>query len=622
MKTIIKILIIACFSFSLVNAQPYVYYVAPADSGGNDNAAGTISAPWATFNKAFATAQAGDTVYFRGGVYHSLGGAMVANSGTRENPICFFNYPGENPIMDCQLHCEYMNMEYTTYNSAIYLHTKQYIYFRGLTVRNNFMCAMGSLNGAIYGWLTANLRFENMTVHNIGQKAIWIVGGAWTWQEEEAWDELAPFDYDSTYIINCDIYDVADTLVSVPGNGGDAIKTQAYAHNYYHYEGNRIWNYTDDALDNGTLAYSVYINNWIMSSKKYTGGIWTGTEGNGMKLAASNDPPGAGTRIRSEQSDPNDTIYLKVINNIALFCNNAGFHNNLFLGQYVGFSPSNGVFHNNISYRNYVGFRDAGKRRSEVVSDRDNCTSIYRNSIAYGSTLVDPESRATEIDLNYSPLDVSNSNWVSANRGSGSWWEYSPTHTFSDADLVTSDSLEIVARFTAPRQADGSLPYPPPLELREDSPLKGAGTYVGMSDNPDIGWDADYYYGTMSVDSTATDILAFTISQQTAPGTINTGNHTVSIQVAYGTDVTSLTPTITLSYGATIAPTSGTARNFTTPQTYTVTALDEVTTQEWTVTVTVASAPPVDPPTGRRFVRTAGGKVTRSIGGQLLYYED
>ena len=36
---------------------------------GDDLDAGTYAAPWATWQKAFQTATAGDTVYFRGGVY-------------------------------------------------------------------------------------------------------------------------------------------------------------------------------------------------------------------------------------------------------------------------------------------------------------------------------------------------------------------------------------------------------------------------------------------------------------------------------------------------------------------------------------------------------------------------
>jgi hypothetical protein len=62
----------------------------------------------------------------------------------------------------------------------------------------------------------------------------------------------------------------------------------------------------------------------------------------------------------------------------------------------------------------------------------------------------------------------------------------------------------------------------------------------------------------------------------------------------YGTNLTALTPAITLSAGATVSPASGTTQNFTTPVTYTVTAAD-ASTKTYSVTVTVAAAPPVAP---------------------------
>lgn len=70
-------------------------------------------------------------------------------------------------------------------------------------------------------------------------------------------------------------------------------------------------------------------------------------------------------------------------------------------------------------------------------------------------------------------------------------------------------------------------------------------------------------------------------------GVINETNHTVAVEVPHGTSVTSLTPTITISDDATISPASGVAKNFTSPQTYTVTA-EDTTTQAYVVTVTVA----------------------------------
>jgi hypothetical protein len=89
--------------------------------------------------------------------------------------------------------------------------------------------------------------------------------------------------------------------------------------------------------------------------------------------------------------------------------------------------------------------------------------------------------------------------------------------------------------------------------------------------------------------ATGTDILTFVLDEQTGAATINATAHTVAIEVESGTTVTALEPTITLSHGATVDPESGEATDFTSPVVYTVTAEDETTEQEWTVTVTVAS---------------------------------
>lgn len=167
------------------------------------------------------------------------------------------------------------------------------------------------------------------------------------------------------------------------------------------------------------------------------------------------------------------------------------------------------------------------------------------------------------------------------------------------------------------------------LHLQDESPAVGTGVDLNVTydiegtpfdaDNPSIG---AYEHG--GVDSTLTDILTFTLEEQTGSATINTTNHTVSIETAYGTDVTGLTPTITMDYGATINPTSGSSQNFTNPVTYTVTALDGETTQEWVVTVTVDDLPPVVPTVSTTEVTsignttaTSGGNVTSDGGGTV-----
>lgn len=86
-------------------------------------------------------------------------------------------------------------------------------------------------------------------------------------------------------------------------------------------------------------------------------------------------------------------------------------------------------------------------------------------------------------------------------------------------------------------------------------------------------------------------ITAFSLSGLTpvVTGVIGETGHTITLNVPFGTDVTALVPTITHS-GASISPASGTAKNFTSPVSYVVTAAD-ATTQTYVVTVVVAPSP-------------------------------
>jgi hypothetical protein len=80
-------------------------------------------------------------------------------------------------------------------------------------------------------------------------------------------------------------------------------------------------------------------------------------------------------------------------------------------------------------------------------------------------------------------------------------------------------------------------------------------------------------------------ITAFDFADPAASGVIAEANHVISIPVPFGTDVTALVPTIALT-GASVSPASGTAQDFTSPVTYTVTARDG-STQTYAATVLV-----------------------------------
>lgn len=78
-------------------------------------------------------------------------------------------------------------------------------------------------------------------------------------------------------------------------------------------------------------------------------------------------------------------------------------------------------------------------------------------------------------------------------------------------------------------------------------------------------------------------------------GVVNNTLHTVSLTVPYGTNITNIIPTITVSPKSAIVPQSGVGEDFTNNFTYNVTAEDG-TTQSYIVTVTILPNPNPDDP--------------------------
>jgi hypothetical protein len=119
--------------------------------------------------------------------------------------------------------------------------------------------------------------------------------------------------------------------------------------------------------------------------------------------------------------------------------------------------------------------------------------------------------------------------------------------------------------------------------------------YVNNGSTPMPGYTSFTYpyptdaNGMPTLSTKAISSFNFNSLSPTVTGTVDENAHTVSLTVPYGTNVTSLSPTISIT-GASVSPSSGSAQNFTNPVTYTVTASDS-STQAYTVTVTVSAAP-------------------------------
>jgi hypothetical protein len=463
-----KYLTILFLLFAL-NVSAATYYVSTT---GNDAAAGTISAPWATWQKAFNTAEAGDTVYFRGGVWHPLDytlsnaitiiaakeiegaytGPTFGNDGTYANPICFFNYPGETPILDCSL----VDTVGHPYNTGIEIYTTDYLHFKGLTVRNVYQtknagrvadpaCGIGA-------FVCTYLTFENMNVYNIGGRGFSVN------------NVVGQFGItsDSTRFINCDIHDCNDSKSPVPGNAADGVKIGGDTGGFYEFTGCRIWHCTDDGIDINGNALTIYDHCWSFANG-YPGAM----DGNGFKFGAVSDTLSYPARI--------------IRYCLSAYNSGSGF----FDLEYEDYYRNNSRVYNNTSYKNQIGFKMSNNDLRPIS------LSHYNNNISYAPTSEDAGERPAYW-FSMCPYVESHNTWDWAVYGSLPQWIPTDTVTVTDADFISIDSTGL----TGARQADGSLPNIDFLKLDGTSDLVDAGTryihdvgtitYYGSA--PDLGY--------------------------------------------------------------------------------------------------------------------------------------
>lgn len=524
------------------------YFVAP---WGNDANTGQDTAhSWKTWHKGMTTAQAGAIVYFRGGVYYpssfgfsgAVSGAVVyinpsdgiGYSGTPTNPISFYNYPGELPILDCRNLTAPGSYPSNRYLNGIMMYDAHWINWRGLTIRNLYQREENVNATAMSGYPVSNMTFENMVVHNIGtagwymHSSVNVIPPVDYGDDLFGWDDagLGLIPYDTIRYINCDTYQCCDTLPANdgndPGNMSDGFKYIGYAGAYLSYDGCRAWHCGDDGFDLPGAYRKRVTNCWSFGHDFPAYG--DEFEGNGFKAGAIGDTVSIPTLIMT--------------NCIATFTSE-GF----FDVEYPNYYRSNSRIYNNIFYKNKLGIQISEN------APKPNSLSIYRNNIIYASTSLDPISRPYEVSANC--LYTESNNTIDyAENGSLSNWVYSTAPVMSVVDFlqVPADQDEAILIMSAARQADNSLPdigdY---FKLAPTSDLINAGIQIPESDSsgvmltydgsaPDIG--AFEYNEGLIAPLVATGIqTALTIRRATARGTVTSdGGATVTERgIVYGT---------------------------------------------------------------------------------------
>jgi hypothetical protein len=454
---IIAMLLIA----SLVQAQNIYYVQDPAynENASDDNVGTDIDYPWATWQHAFDTAEAGDTVYFRGGIWYPTQTPRHAppnhgNNGTEDNLIVFRNYPGETPITDGS------NFPTTTSAvSGLSMYGSTYIKFQGLTITNTLETTNGQAISGGTATYVGTVYWEDVTSRSNG-------GHGFQWAG-----------YDAIYVTRCDSYENADISELSPGNRADGFAggsggTQTDTYKVAYYTECRAWLNSDDGFDFGTTKQFQAKGCWSFSN----GYLEDGT----------------GVAFKTNPSHVAEPRKRRIHNCLAAYNKSSGFYctnlNDLDYGPVVEFV-------NNTSYYNFKGFVSA-------IGDF-NCASgglinvIYQNNVVYHSQsdLMDQYSFKTCDEPTSSEyVTQSHNTWVT--RDSGSYWAYNSdinwAYSGKDYNFISvTDSASTHAELSAPRKADGSLPDITFMKLSATSSLIDAGIDVGLPYNgsaPDLGY--------------------------------------------------------------------------------------------------------------------------------------
>ncbi len=416
-------------------AQAATYYVAPAPAG-NDGAAGTLGAPFATMARGQTAAAVGDTVYFRGGTYFYVSttaqiGVTLNKSGASGNLIHYLAYPGELPVFD------FYGMTAQQRIKGVVV-TGNWLHLKGFEMKGVPQSAAlrAHEDWCIYVDGGSNNIFELLDLqHNMGPGFFINVGG-------------------NNLILNCDSHDNYDaysytngTLDAGQNADGFGFHSRNTADGGTVFRGCRSWWNADDGWDFIQAATPVTVENCWSWNNGYRAGTTTAAgNGNGFKVGGYGLPPSNYPAII-----PQHTVrFCLAFDNRA-----AGIYQNHHLVS--NFYYNNTSFNNKSANFNLLGY--------SIAIAGDASMGILRNNVAFTGTALSNATTGTGVDAAYNTWNLSGA---------------------AAADFQSIDSTGV----SGPRQADGSLPNLAFMKLKGGSALIDAGINVGLpylGAAPDLG---------------------------------------------------------------------------------------------------------------------------------------
>ncbi|MCF8365039.1 MAG: right-handed parallel beta-helix repeat-containing protein [Bacteroidales bacterium] len=395
MKT--KILQLLGLAFIIVwSQQSYAtnYYVSP--DGNNNSGNGSLSAPWATIQKACDYVAAGDIIYLRGGIYNQRDYIDANVDGTATNPITIMNYNGEEVIFDgtgVPLGDNAGLIFFANWDSNPIM---EFYVLDGITVRN-------STERGISFYKTDHLVIKNCLVHDIEKRAIGGFGHYITIENNEIYNAALENEYgamgNSGWAMTC--YTTTDY------ENGDPSTNVTIRNNYIHNcwgEGIGPGQGSDQVLIEGNTVRDVW-SVGIYADKATNATIKNNHIYNTDPTYFRNGAPAVGISMANEISFGN--IY-NPISNFYIYNN---LISNVRKGIGFWFDESNdesgNSYHNLVIAYNVIYQPTAqGIAIDEIPSGYNQPSGcILKNNIVYSGA-----SQSTVGDL--SAWDISHNDWV------------------------------------------------------------------------------------------------------------------------------------------------------------------------------------------------------------------
>ena len=463
---------VAVLALSSATVFSNTWYVA---TNGLDTNTGSSNSPFATISHAQTAAASGDTVYLRGGTYFLNNSNITATNSPRaivnnitKNGISYLAYPDELPVFN------FTSVQPTNLRVTAFHVTARSCVFYGFDVVGVQVTIPTNHTQSECFWVDGgnNNRFEKLRMHDGMANGWYLTKGA------------------SNLVLNCDAFNNKGLDSGSIGNtDGFGCHPSAGGRSNLIY-GCRAWFNSDDGYDCINAFETVRFDHcWSFYNGYWTNFSSTGGDGNGFK---------AGGYGVSGSPVPSPVPRHLVQFGLAVQNKANGFYSNHHMNGSDWFC--------NTGFSNSVNFNMlCNTNNTSTSGDVPGFAHVMKNNLGY-------RARSSEVS-NLGPATTNNTTFN----------YFTLPVTVNAADFASLD----LSMLTAPRQADGSLPYVNFARLANGSDCINAGTNIGFEfygAAPDLG---AFEFGptngpTLAIANTGTNLIL------TASGWANRTNYLLS----------------------------------------------------------------------------------------------